>query len=517
MFRAGLLPKKMGRPLIAHTIAYGTVALLSVFFGLAAVYLFHDRDPKFGILVFACLIGAVAILLIGDLRQSALFVAALSIPLNADFRFASRGRDLDSDMGLYLGYTDFATIILLMLLLLQLFMDPKMKLRWCWSTTVPWLAFIAAACASLPDSIDKTAGIYALTLVVKQLLLYFAVVNSVRNERDIVYVLCYLSAGLILGAALYILSALTGQEIDLVSGRISEAMVPEYGDISRVRGTFGHPIQAGQYFISAMWIPLALVPLAKSPLMRISLYPIFGLSVIAMGCTFSRAAYATVVAGFLCYFYCGLKTKSIKPSTVLFTLALGLFMLLALGPAMTSRIDDGDDGTLAGRTPLMRQALYMVSQNPINGVGVGTYAMVMDNYVPPGAGDFWRFTVHNEYLFWWAETGTIGLLALIFLLVISLREGLRAFRGISPASKAAGMSLLCMFAAIIPNLYLDKGLVGSSHSAPRLFAVLLGLVAASRVIESQHGSSPAFGSSGFDAGECHGAHVGPDVTVARRL
>lgn len=478
-----LILSRLGSRPILVLLTVAAIILVGSVTGIGTVTVLNIVNPKWGLYACICLLLCSLILVSGNVKHCLLFVAAFTIPLGIDFRVFAR--DSSRDVGIFLSSMDICALALMMLLLMKVLVNRDERIRWYPSTTIPWLLLVGAAGISIPNSLDKTTSVYFTITLFQQFILYFAVANSLRHEKDVRRTLVYLAAGLTLGASMYIVTAVTGINVNLVTGEVSHEGFSGYGNLVRSRGTFGYSIQAGQYFISAMWIPMALLLVRKGAVARVLLHLVFGVSVIACACTLSRTAYYSFFGGLLCYLICGYRAKIIKMSTVTFAVLLGCVFAATVGSAAWSRINVEDDGTWNGRTPLMKQARYIVGRHPIVGIGAGAYNDALYSYERPEAGDYWHHQVHNEYLLWWATCGTIGFAAFLYLIFKVANEARRLFRERSPAAKAVGMAMLCMLSSLLPSLYLEAGLLGARLSTPHLFAVLLGVVAAARAIEQQ--------------------------------
>lgn len=466
-----LIPLCMGLVLTACSLGIGTAVLLDRF------------DPKWGIYVCLCMLGSALILATGHLRHALLFLAAFTLPLGVDFRLFARARDLTGSDGVFLSFPDVSTLLLLAILILAMLARSGLRVRLCSRTTTPWLLLLAAVILSVPLSFDKTVSVYRGILVVQHAFLYFVFANLVRTEDDVGWVLKYLVLGLTLGGSLYLISCFTGKDFNLVTGAARELETfDQYGGVFRPSGTFGHPIQAGQYFIAAAWIPLALLGSSRNVLGRLLLYGVFALASVCIAYTLSRAAYLGYICQLLFYLVYGVWSGSTKISTAVISAVIVSFLLVLVGGLVWNRLTLDDQGSGESRKPLNKQAIYMAVKNPAVGVGAGTYAMAMDQFRPPGLKIPWRHYVHNEYLMWWAECGTPGLLALLLLMTAAFREAWATAKNKQTVIKATGLAALCMLVGSLPNMWYDIGFIALALPAARLFTILLGVTAAAAAI-----------------------------------
>ena len=123
----------------------------------------------------------------------------------------------------------------------------------------------------------------------------------------------------------------------------------------------------------------------------------------------------------------------------------------SVGEALSSVIEAGGD---KGRLTLWHRTLEIILSRPIMGVGAGNWRLVYPAYAQGDMVD--RHTVphrpHNDLLWIWAETGTIGLGFYLYLLWTAARMGFRLF--CSGRNRLLAGALLCsMLAAVVNSLF----------------------------------------------------------------
>ena len=95
------------------------------------------------------------------------------------------------------------------------------------------------------------------------------------------------------------------------------------------------------------------------------------------------------------------------------------------------RLTDDDRGSARARVPLMMMALDIIADRPVLGVGANNYTEALKPR-KPGFGNEWLFTVHNQYLLVWAETGAVGLAAYLWFLLVTLYRGWQRWKHTDP-------------------------------------------------------------------------------------
>ena len=70
----------------------------------------------------------------------------------------------------------------------------------------------------------------------------------------------------------------------------------------------------------------------------------------------------------------------------------------------------------------------MIKDHPIVGVGANTFSNMMKYYVSEDLWDAWLDQVHNQYLLVFAETGLLGLLSFLWLIMSMFRESMQCVK-----------------------------------------------------------------------------------------
>ncbi len=116
-------------------------------------------------------------------------------------------------------------------------------------------------------------------------------------------------------------------------------------------------------------------------------------------------------------------------------------------------------------------ALGMLDDHPLLGVGIGNYVPVYPGYALPG----WKDPLghaHNYYLHIAAETGLVGLVAYLLLILACFRHVWRALREVSGHLQGVALGILGVLAAFAVHSLFDNLYV---HGMNMHLAVLLGL------------------------------------------
>jgi len=355
---------------------------------------------------------------------------------------------LPVNIGFYPTFLDIAIGILLILWFLRLLARPDEQLVGS-PINVPLLIFIALACVSfvlgtaysMSRDVIRHFGEIVLALIV-----YFAVINNVRNERHVRLLAALLIVGgflaALIGLVLYILPAATSANL-LGHLRILHYYPEGQGIIRyiaddpeaprRATSTAVDPNVLGGMLILVSSLAISQF-FSKAPLMRREL---LGLMLAVMGlcllATFSRGSWAGLGAAAL--FMATVKYRRMWGWFALAGVALYIFAPQA--DVFIGHLISGarfQDQAAAMRLGEYKDALKLISQFPIFGVGFGASPSV-DTYIG----------VSNVYLLIAEEMGLLGL---------------AAFLGV----------MWAFFAYVVPQL--------NRIADPTLAGILLGLTAA---------------------------------------
>ena len=352
------------------------------------------------------------------------------------------------NVGFYPTFLDIALAALLILWLLRLLARPDERLVGS-PVNVPLLVFIALACVSfilgMGNSVSRDV-VRHFGEIVLALLVYFAVINNVRQRQMVrLFVQAIIVGGFIaasIGLILYILPAPTSANL-LGYLRIvhyypeGEGIIRYVGDnpdlMRRATSTAVDPNVLGGMLILTTTLALSQF-FSRAPVLR---REALALMLLGMGAcllvTFSRGSWAGLAAAAL--FMAVVKYRRMWGLFAILVIALYIFAPQA--DVFVGHLLSGarfEDQAAAMRLGEYRDAVRLISQFPVFGVGFGA-APNIDTYLG----------VSNVYLLIAEEMGLVGLAA--FFAVIT-----------------------AFFVHVLPRL----GIV----TDPEMEGILLGLVAA---------------------------------------
>ncbi|MEX1052145.1 MAG: O-antigen ligase family protein [Patescibacteria group bacterium] len=293
------------------------------------------------------------------------------------------------------------------------------------------LIFLAAMSISLVDAIDPSRGLLTFLLLLFVGAGYLLVSRAARLERlrtqamDWVIIAGLLSAifGLwqFFGDAAGLPTSLTG-----LSDRYTGAV---FG-FARIQSVGVEPL----YYASFLLLPIFVLSgryLFDETVKRRSLL-VLGLLTLALVLTLSRGAFLAGLAGLIVMTTAAVyrRVSWQRLLTVLLTVVAGIAgALVCIGAVsgwsgvnrfsqQSTVIDAPVQSSTASRLDHFRQAWGLFRDNPINGVGLGGYDAA--SLLPDTPEEQGRQIVNNQYLETLAETGLIGLAALVLLGLLAI-------------------------------------------------------------------------------------------------
>jgi O-antigen ligase len=141
----------------------------------------------------------------------------------------------------------------------------------------------------------------------------------------------------------------------------------------------------------------------------------------------------------------GSKTATLAASlmVILTLIVLTLFIMGPGGRGQTGlRLDETlGGGDIAARATVWNDTLRMISHFPLLGVGLGSWPEIFPRYQSGPWSRFFFRQAHNDYLQFVAETGLVGLIALVWFCYLVGVKSFRAWRHFSASERALFIAL----------------------------------------------------------------------------
>jgi putative inorganic carbon (hco3(-)) transporter len=314
--------------------------------------------------------------------------------------------------------------------------EKRRKVIWMTPVMFLMLAMIAADILSLVNAVALNRSFIEIAMMVKAVLLYFYLVNNIDSMKEIKVIVSILALGLILQTIMVVAQVYFRDTLGLIYlGELKSPYLSyeEEHQIFRPSGLFGHPNLFSNYleFLIPLMFAMSFIR-HNGPLRKIATAAMFagGLSLIL---TLSRGGWVGVVIASLFMFFV-MTSRNIYERKfffkTLFIVLLAVGILAAFSPKIIKRVVSRDRGAAMARVSQYYVATEIITSHPVVGVGINNYVEVMESYdeTTSRISRGFKFPIHTVYLEYYAETGILGITALLSLFFVIVVTGIRNIR-----------------------------------------------------------------------------------------
>lgn len=385
--------------------------------------------------------------------------------------------------GFIVSLTTAMLIALYVLWLIQLLVG-KGKLSHCFPYfSVPHFLYFIVVVLSLRVTHNTTLTVFEIGAVGQALLLYTYFASTVREKKEIMFIIVVLIGALLLEGLLMTAARAAGRSIYL--GPI-EVIMKHTG---RVGGTFSHPVPAAGALVLLMAPTMAALMAFQQKHYRILVTS--GLFWGFLGVAFTQSRSGMIGLGLSFVLICAMAlvrgwiTVRVPITAIVLSIPVGI----AMAPVLFARFGGDDNGSAESRVYLNELAWRIISDFPVLGAGGNNFAYVMPMYVTPEISNEWLFVAHNRFMLVWAETGTIGLVAFSLMLLMTIYHGLVCWQSktIDRTLGLLALGLLAGFTSMLLQMQID---VFNNRSLVQLVWLVAGLIAAISRITTAEVPSP---------------------------
>jgi len=450
----------------------------------------NNLSSKWQGLILLAVPGFVLIMLIRDLKRFLLAIFFLAVPINLDVSVIVSSLP-ENIVALRELRVSLVTIVLVFGYALWLIEKPwdahYSRIRFFPEISWPALSVIVTMFISLLSAKDLQLASFQIIQYIELFLLYFYVANHVRNAEDMSFVIRIILVGVLFESAIMILQWTTGLTFSF-AGMDASIYGSGHSDMqSRVGGTLDGPNGAGAYLGAHLALAAAYIFGAKENWERWFAAIVLGAGSVAIVATFSRSAWAGLVAAVAVIVSIGIWRRWIRVAHVMASVCVAVAMVGLLYVPISMRLTGDDHGSADSREELKSLAYEVIRANTFIGVGTNNYAYVARNYISPRQNNMDITTlstqpVHNTYLLVFAERGIIGFLVFMVFMVAIFRQTVApAWTGGRFLSLSAA-GLLGAFLTIAVRMY---GQHGVGRVVNLYFWLLMALVASLTTMPSQ--------------------------------
>jgi O-antigen ligase len=435
----------------------------------AGLFLATTPEPTWmRLLAVAVVGGLLATLSVPLLKRLLLAVILLDLPLQVDryLQIDDLATAENAVIGFNVSVTTIALLLLYVLWGIEALGWQSLSVRW--RPALPTLAYVAAVVISVLFAEEVRRSMFEIVLLGHAVLLFCYLLHVVRDGRDVIFVIAWLMVDLVLQGVLTVGAGILG-----VEAAVGPVEVRSLGE--RVGGTIGHPNTLGAFLI--MLLPVALAGYTTLPTkgQQLSAGAAFGLGMVALVLTASRGAWVGAVLSLAIFAFVGRRHGWLRGKTVALLATSGLIVVAVSWPQIAARLAEYDNAAAQARLPLMTLASQVIGQSPIFGVGINNFAVAMKDYLTVDLSNAWISTVHNKYLLVWGETGIIGLLAFLWVLISALRTG---FGGRHWSDPMLGSLAVAFASALLAGMVHMSVAIYHSRPHTQMIWLVVGMIAA---------------------------------------
>jgi O-antigen ligase len=309
-------------------------------------------------------------------------------------------------------------------------------------TDLAVLAFMFWIWFKSAQALSGGLGIATAIMYTKFIVVFFVMSHSLDSSQDwrtvvrasvIIFALqiVYVAAQIALGSPLPLPGAKVPDFASLVS-------LGTEGVAFRPVGFFNHPNPLADYLVLLLPVPLAMVIAGKRRLPRQVWWAALGMLLIGVAVlarTYSRGGWVCFgFAALVCvayFWHAGIIAfKQIALGVIVVSMALAL--AVTLNPGLLLRITGNDSRSNESRGLLKQQAMAIIRDHPLAGVGFASYNRASRDYTPEGWAKITheyrkalrQLVVHNHYLLLAAETGIPAMLLFAAIFTSLILRGL---------------------------------------------------------------------------------------------
>ncbi len=196
----------------------------------------------------------------------------------------------------------------------------------------------------------------------------------------------------------------------------------------RVGGTVGGPNTAAAYLTLLIAPSLGILITQVGYWYKRLAVVAFGLGGVALILTFSRGGWTAVAISVILLGLFSWHRGWLPLKSPIVIVVFAAIILVFFQDSILARVIEDDGGSAESRIPLMKLAFQLIRDHPLLGVGANNFAIVVRQYVTPEFSGAYISAVHNKFLLVWAETGTGALVAFIWFLMATIRQGWQSWQ-----------------------------------------------------------------------------------------
>lgn len=332
-------------------------------------------------------------------------------------------------------------------------------------------------------------GFYSLFALASSFLMCF-VVAAHFSEREalrsaVILIAAAVALNGIIGLSQYWFGLFTNLAI-IGSGAPDAKNIVGESELSRINALLEKPNAFAWYLVTFAPVTISMLILKVEEFRRwerVLFFVSSGLAFVSLILTYARGSWLTFIISMLLMLILCYRVLSVDERRRFILKIAGLavvigVMMLPLAGSIYARLTEDDKGAAYVRIPLMQVALEMIKDNPMLGVGLGSYEAEMSRYdeTPEFVSQGFDWPVHNIFLHMAAEGGIPATLCFLLLVAIAFWKGKEVLSSNDPFLRALAIGLICGLFAFLWTGMKELGSFGSG--AIRLCLLFCGLLMA---------------------------------------
>jgi O-antigen ligase len=289
--------------------------------------------------------------------------------------------------------------------------------------SLPTLALILVSAISMLQAQDLLAAAFDIFEMCKSLVFFLYIANHITNIKQLYILMFFFFLGVFAQLGVFLLQYYTAVDIP-IPGYTREAyagiVYKSNGIVApRPGGTIGNVNSFSRYLL--YFLPISVALSLSSLKIRfkwfIHLLSLLGFAVLIMSLT--RSAWMGFFFAFFTILFIFFFNKEFSLKSVINLSFVGVFFLLTLmgfSNVIKERLTNFESGSAETRITTSITAWKMFKDYPIWGVGINNYESHLEKYWLLRDPFTKKSAVHNNYLLYLVELGSVGFIAYLWLL-----------------------------------------------------------------------------------------------------
>ena len=449
--------------------------LLGIALGCAMLR-FNDASATSGLVLLGLPLILFALVVIKDKEKWLLTIALIDITLGIDKNFFLRDDIIASRYGFLISLTTMTLVCLYIMWIIRIYNNDINR-----QNTSPFarlhilsIGFLLSYILSIYNSTDIMTSLFEIFFQFQALLLYFYIIHYITDEQKLTYVVRVLLVCLFAQSALIFIQFLTQSQFNLTGQveTISTHIYDGHLHVMRPGGTADSPAAASAYLTALLFLALGFFFSRQERVERLLVGATLMLGGGALILTHTRAAWASFAVSFGLFLGLGWRRKWVSVKSIVAVAVLSVLIMLPFSVRLYYRLTASDKGAGYARVHLAQLAWNMIQDHWITGVGINNFGLVIQEYLSPDLRGKWLYLVHNKYLLVFAETGIVGLLFFLLILLEMAYLCVRCMKSNNGLIALVGLGILSGLMCHAAHMMVD---IFTSRSAVELFWTIAAL------------------------------------------